>query len=374
MSENIKSKDIIKKFKNIVKTSTTTDDVAINMLDYFLPITNGNLLKNVLERKAIDQAFNTPYCCSATDGMSWDLESWLYLLFEAKYWQNVFPIINKDKIKNSQHISAVYLLKSTVWMLGVCGLYKDKNGELVPMILVGDYKCNSLGDIVEADGIYAGKNLAYGKIELNNKDGTVKNTAEATKFHLTKDNCVFFKSNTWKLPAFLTHWYFICNLRNLKATADNLARLTSIIMLYYSKNSNKSTIEISHLAKTQSGIAYIHGSNDDLKNKLENFDTNGAEALNSLKDYITYCKEFFYTFIGRRFNVNEKQERNINSEVQYSQHNFQVLEREFFKYLELGFKEVKEKFKIDIQIAQEYITNETNEETVEDDNDTNTDI
>lgn len=370
----IKDKDVIKTFKNIVKKSPTTDDAAIKMLDYFLPLSNGNLLKNVVERIAIDNVFNE--IDREDDDKTWSLKLWIYFLQEAKYWQNLFPIANENKLLESKAdiLDSIYLLISTVWVFGTCGVYKDKSGALIPMILVGDFKSDPNGNIVEADGIYAGSNLAWGKIDLDNQTGKV-NTNKRTdlkngkKFALNKNNCVFFKSNTWKIPAFLIYWDFICGIDSLKTTADNLARLTSITMLYYSKNTTTSKEEIKHLSKTRSGVAYIHGTSDELKNKLENFDTQAAQSLIALTEYVTFYKQFFYTYIGRRFNINEKAERNIDSEVQFSQYNFDVLENEFFKNLKIGFSKLKEKFGIDIQLARKYVYKE-NEKQEENDNDT----
>lgn len=79
-----------------------------------------------------------------------------------------------------------------------------------------------------------------------------------------------------------------------------------------------------------------------IKNKFKEFN-----FTNSQKDEIfNYLEKFlntYYSLIGRRYNVDYKRERNITSEVEASQDNFDILQNEFKQYILLMLEWISNK-------------------------------
>ena len=81
---------------------------------------------------------------------------------------------------------------------------------------------------------------------------------------------------------------------------------------------------------------------DEKKLEVNTFSTKEIDSSgnkNELKDYYNFYLEKNYNLFGRRFNEDKKEsgERNIAGEVEASQHNYDVLEKETFTYL-MDFK------------------------------------
>lgn len=77
----------------------------------------------------------------------------------------------------------------------------------------------------------------------------------------------------------------------------------------------------------------------------------------NLKEYM----EFEYFQLGRRVNTNKKAERNISREIDTEVINFEILDEEFKRYLELFKQECKDKLKIDIEIQNIVLNGMINE-------------
>lgn len=125
---------------------------------------------------------------------------------------------------------------------------------------------------------------------------------------------------------------------------------------YVENNENSTTDELNCLFNPilpyvkVKGINPVSDNRALIGNSIEEIKV-GSGNTKDITDYIDWYQNFWYSKIGRRSNVNEKQERNINSEVMTSQNNFDVLENELRDWLEIGLNQMKEKFGVDVELT-----------------------
>lgn len=364
------TRNLEKAISNITEQVTSTDPeikqeamdkVAIWLREYGLPITGGNLYGNTKELEAINKAFN-----SAPDDYIYPKEmtmgGYFELLREAKYWQNLFIIQNWDELTPNNQ-KAIKVLLATLFMYGIGALALDENGELVPYILVGGTLSDVYGYVVKSSGYPAGMCYQYGIISFNfaNKSYDLTDEAKKTlsdyKKELTPDNAVFGKWNVWGYGAWLTQIPFIHHMMVAMDRVKVASALTGLLLKQKSINGKARGAEV--VLNNRGILQEIGGTGSTFSDKFEVMEVGGnGQTLNALMDYLEWYRQWFYSREGRRYNINEKQERNINSEVMYSQLNFDVLENETLRELQIMFKQVKEKFKIDIQISSPIVADD----------------
>lgn len=318
-------------------------------------ISNGNLWQTNQENEALVNINR-----DVENDKVFSKNTYWEMLRQAQYWQNVFTPKNWDDLDVTTK-QAVKLLLTTLFLYGSCALYYDKkNNRLIPYILYGDCKCDVYGQITEGQGIPSGLTYKYGEIVWNNEQPSpnekIQEKHKEYIVKLTNDNCVFFQWNQWKLGAIVVYTPLVNQLLKAQKRVQNVASLTTLMMeekCYFGKTSGLDKVILNN-----EGI--LHSSIDDKGGKYTPIeDGDNGQKLLAMISYYEWIKGLWYEKVGRRFNVNEKQERNINSEVQYSQLTFSILEKEHLNFLQMGAQAVKEKFNIDIQFTLPTIEDDT---------------
>lgn len=363
---------IEKSIANISKTLNTgdkavqkeaCDKVAYWLKNYGVPITGGNLFETIMSKNAIDQAFN------GADGdfpTEMTMGHYFELLKQAKYWQNLFIIQNWDEL-SANNKKALKIAMATLFIYGYIGLYKetDKDGKtmLVPYILTGQIVCDQYGYPIKCDGYPAGMCYQFGIMDFNFKDKTInikddkKDTFEKHKKHLDKTNCVFGKWNTWGYGAWLLEMPFINRLMIWLDRINTAHALTGLMLKQKSIDGNSRGAE--QILDSRGILTEVSGKEGTFSDKFETMDVGqGGKTLQTLIDSVEWFRQWYYSMNGRRYNINEKQERNINSEVMYSQLNFDVLENEHLRELQIMFQQVKEQFNLDIQVSSPIVADD----------------
>lgn len=88
----------------------------------------------------------------------------------------------------------------------------------------------------------------------------------------------------------------------------------------------------------------INTSDDSiLQNKFKEFKINSGGG-SELVDYINEFLKIYYDLLGRRYNTDKKKERNISSEVDASQENYDILQRPYKQNIIYFIDEIKERW------------------------------
>lgn len=334
------------------------DQVAVWLKAYGVPITGGNLFETIMSKNAIDQAFN------GADGYfptEMTMKHYFNLLLQAKYWQNLFIVQNWDEL-SFENKKAYKIAMATLFIHGYIGLYKDGD-KIVPYVLTGKITCDKYGYPIKCTGYPAGMCYQFGVMAFNYDDKTVnisneyKESFKEYKKDLNLDNCVFGKWNTWGYGAWLLEMPFINRLMLYYERVNTACALTGIQLKQKSIDGNSRGADV--ILNNNGILTEVSGKEGTFSDKYDVMDVGqGGKTLNALIDAVEWYRQWYYSMVGRRFNINEKQERNINSEVMYSQLNFDVLENEHLRELQIMFQQVKEKFGIDIQVSSPIVADD----------------
>ena len=341
-----------------------TNNVSELLKKYYLsgPMSGGNLWQGNKELEAIDIIWNH----ASYNKKQFYPETYWTLRRMAEYWRNVFLPVNYNDLSYDNQ-KAVNILLSCLFMFGVCALYYNKNrNALEPYLIHGPVKCDIYSEPYACTGIPAGLCSMYGALSWNrnssygytlNKNSNYYTDIEKNKVELTPENSVFFCWNNERLGAWVLHVEQANSLLDTFERVETVAKLTTLM---YAKKEVHGMVskEDDEAILNNRGIIHVMADKSGNLSKfspIENVD-NGTK-LHEMRDYYDWHQKWWFYQTGRRFDINEKQERNINSEVQYSNLTFAIIEKEHLKFLLAGAKRVKEKFGIDIQFDHPTINN-----------------
>lgn len=347
-----KLKDLVKEIVDEANDNKENLESAKKVFSYLGGyVSNGNLFQTNKTNEAL-AAIN-----DAKDYHRFYKETYWEMLRQAQYWQNVFTPKNWYDL-SIETKQAVKLLLTTLFLFGSCALYYDKQKKrLIPYVLYGECNCDMYGQITSGAGVPAGLSYKWGNMSWDNGQHTPhENLIKQYKIDLTTENSVFFQWNQWKLGAIIVYTPLVNQLLKAQKRVMNTAALTNLMMeekCYFGMTSGQDQKILDNDGILHSAINTIGGKYTPIE------DTDNGQKLLAMITYYEWLKGLWYEKVGRRFNVNEKQERNINSEVQYSQLVFSILEKEHLNFLQIGAQKVKEQFGIEIDFEAPTITNDT---------------
>lgn len=242
---------------------------------------------------------------------------WELLNFQADYFTNLLQITFKDNALDNK----IYLLFRCNFLFGNCGLLK-KGDQLIPVV-------ESTSDIY-VDGSIK-KIVAYSAYEVISKQGALKDNVYNKKIIITKNDLKNYARLV--VPSFqfgaIIRWHrFIEMQESLLKKIYNYSYVLTRKINYNVNDIDASTAELKRFFNDD----YPFIVNIDTINPQTNkFTTTGLENKGSSDDIFYYYDKWqaiFYQLLGRRFNADKKGERNITSEVESTQDNFEVLENE----------------------------------------------
>lgn len=259
------------------------------------------------------------------------------MLFQANYFCNRKVYIAKD---NEALTLVVKHIIRHAFFSGASAFYLDPLGSYrILQISKIDYKLN--GEIEAIYGTYSSLSYDFSTNELIEPDIVLKDEQI--------EKVAIFYWNDMRIGA----WYWL--LPFLKQQ-ESLLKIVSATRYSYLKKFN---YQIKNSAFVRDEIdLYFNENNPFLSNLSEKGEhtTNrfeqiqlGNADIDNLKTYYTLFMEIYYKMFGRRVNDDNKQERNIAGEVEASQSNYDVLEKETFFYLTLFIKKVEQITGIDIE-------------------------
>lgn len=318
-------------------------------------ISNGNLYQTNKELEGLD-AIHKYDPLGSLDDRKFKKETYWEMLRQAQYWQNVFIPKNWDDLDDNTK-QAIKLLLTTLFLFGTCALFFDKEkNRLIPYVLYGECNCDMYGQITSGEGVPAALSYKWGNLQWNdNLEHTPQDDLKNFyKQKLDTKNCVFFQWNQWKLGAIILYTPLVNQLLDAQERVQIVARLTTIMCqenCYFGRRSYQEN----NILRNKGFIhKVLNNSNYEFIEKKDY-----GQTLIAMMSYYEWLKSMWYEKVGRRFNINEKQERNINSEVQYSQLVFSILEKEHLTFLQIGAKKVEKLSNIKIEFTLPTIENDT---------------
>lgn len=313
-------------------SNTNLDSVVYD--EYFLLLFQKNYFVNLFDIETSDDNFRK----------CWNLA------VETAFWYGDFAIINRgiSGDKESTNLIPVYVAKKTHTPLG--DIEKDfeyqYSSRIIPMM--GDSK-------------------------LQSKTPDIKHLGNLIK---NNDDFVYGRWNTQAYGAWVWMYKFIKLQKELMYLTTGSAYLQKEILFYKINNTSTVNDEIKMIYNPKMNIIPTMGINwDKTSGELENrwmSDKLSHDPTMTINDVYDWTIQKYYELFGRKMNIDTKRERNISSEVEASQEQFDVLINETKKYLDVALNECKEKFgvegvmKIDIEVEEDILPNDN--EDVDSDN------
>lgn len=251
------------------------------------------------------------------------------LLKEAQYFCGLWKYqTNRDDIKNGMQIFLNYL-----FLNGYAGWYYDKLQQSFIPVAIEKYKLDKLGNFYSGIGYNLYKNIGL-------EYGGDKTKYNGEKIILNKDNCAFIYYNVWLYGAWILWYDFVKNRCSLINQLISASPVLSKKIVYTNANENSKLDEFKAFLNPNNWALKISKNTGDKNfvgsNRIDVMEADRDIKLEELRKHIDYYLEYNYRYLGRRINVNDKQERNINSEVQYSQNNFDVIENYWTENIQAG--------------------------------------
>lgn len=341
------------------------------------PLDGGNNFVVQQEFKARFRNMMESIDLSNTDLDNVVYDEYFLMLFQKNYFVNLFDIKTEDKdFKKCWNLFVelcFWFGEAAIINNGIEGM--DDTTNLIPVYLK-EKQYTPLGDIQKDFSYYIGAPILpmMGDSKFNIK----KPDTWGMKEIKNKGEFVYGKWNTQAYGAWVWMYKFITFQKHLMYLTHNSAYLQKEMMFYKVNNKKTSDAEIKHLYNPKTNIVPIMGVNwDDDGSSLENrweVDTPSSDKSMIINEVYDFHIQRYYELFGRKLNVDAKKERNITSEVEASQEQFDILINETKKYMEIALQECKEKFGkegeflIDYEKQMEEIQDESIDDNANSDN------
>lgn len=251
---------------------------------------------------------------------------WVLLSEQANYFCNQFQWKCEDTLIKSQIINTI----RCTFYAGIGGLYLNPVTLKFEAIAIANIDYNSGGELKKVEYTPANQYLMGVNKEQEDFKGVLTIEGERLK------NVAVFKWGTQALSAWIRLLPYI-KLQHMlleMMTVSTFAYMKKFEYVCNDPSTAKQEMEL--FFNPKSAFIMRAGFSSDSMNRFKTVEASGAQT--SPLELIEYYKEIMgvvYHNIGRRENVDTKKERNISSEVDASQENFDII-----------FKDVNAQFNI----------------------------
>lgn len=320
------------------------------------PFNGGNSFqtKMELEQQEIKALNNLPVFSSEFKSTVDDIfkplryEEFRLLLFQAKYFCNIFPLVSESvKLTN-----AISQCKYIAFFYGRAAIYRE-SGKFIPCYIKKSKK-SLTGEITYLE-------LALGDSVLS-FSGATASPKPPTTFKLQNkedidNNVVFMNWDTLSIGAYYMFLPFIKLQLNLldMLTTEGFTLIKKLN--YHASGPDVIKDEMKNFFNPRSPFNIFTPIEDEMRSRFKVLDLNESDKNNFLQ-YFEFTMNTYYSLLGRRFNVDMKPERNVSGEVEASQSNFDILEAEHVVQMENFIKDFKNKFGITIKDFKEELEND----------------
>lgn len=242
---------------------------------------------------------------------------WELLNFQADYFTNLLPVTFGDTDLDSK----IYILFRCNFLFGNCGLLK-KGDQLIPVV---ENTCD-----IYVDGSIK-KIVAYSAYEVINKQGALQDTTYNKKIIITKNDLKNYARlivPSYQFGAIVRWQKFIEQQESLLKKIYGYSFLFTKKIMYNVNDVDAANVELKRFFSDDYPFLV---NMDTLSPNGNKFSTQGLEGTGAADDIFYYYDKWqaiWYQLLGRRFNADKKGERNVTSEIESTQDNFDILENE----------------------------------------------
>lgn len=304
------------------------------------PITGGSFFASKQNLKARESVINTQFLMKTVDeGVKKYLnsENFTYNLYfllqqQADYFTNLVPFRFNDKLLTEN----IYKVIRCAVIYGKAAIWWTKEGIIPYYIAHVEYSPFT------GKPVYMKAQLVDNVFSQKALEPTIK---EFVEFDIKKDENAF--ENVYILNSSSCGFGGLIRWLPFLKQFDNLLKMLYVhsysymkFIMYDVKDTSYVDKELELFFNNQLPFLINLGDENLLRNKFKefNFESSGKSAI---FDYLDKFLETYYNLIGRRFNVDFKKERNVTSEVEASQDNFDVLQNELKQYIILMLDWIK---------------------------------
>lgn len=309
------------------------------------PLTGGNQFSLKQELKARVQTmlnwFKRPV---RQNSDSYVYDEYFLLLFQKNYFVNLFDIDTEDKdFKKCWNLFVELCFwygDAAIINGGIDGL--EDTTSLIPVYLKTK-NFTPLGEIEKNFEYCYGAEL----IPLMNGDNKGNIDKMKLKYRINTNEFVYGKWNTQCYGAWVWMYKFAKFQKDLMKMTHNSAYLQREILFMNVNNVGSVEDDANQIFNPDINVITQLGVDWENDGKMQNrwmVDAPSQDKTMTINEVYDWHINTYYDLFGRRRNVDFKKERNVVSEVDASQEQFDILVNETYKYMELALKECKEKF------------------------------
>lgn len=243
---------------------------------------------------------------------------WL-LQFHANYFTSIFRVRTDDSTLNRM----IYDCFRVHFLYGACGIYKK--GELLIALYEHKVHTNRLGEITKIEF----KNIFDLLVARNFDDFKAVNVSITLDKEELK-NYARLRTTSIGFGAIVTWMPFVKQQESLLKKIYMYSYVFHRKISYQAQDLSTSMEELESFFNDDVPFYLELDADIGTGNKFstESIKNGTSGGVSELKDYYNFFIESYYHLLGRRYNVDDKKERNISTEVSASQSNFDILQNE----------------------------------------------
>lgn len=256
------------------------------------------------------------------DAQNYTYPLWFLLQQQADYFVSLLPFITSDK----QTTEAIFKTIRVGVIYGNSALWNTQGG-LIPLYINQVWYDNIYGYPLKMKCALADQILATKQLTPQSNNWV---TFESGEFN----NVYIFNSSSTGFGGLVRWLPFLKQLENILKMLYTHSYSFLKFITYEVKDPAFLNNELELFFNTNTPFLINVGDNSLISNKFKEFNFGNSDK-NAFFEYLKNFLNTYYSLIGRRYNIDYKKERNVTSEVEASQDNFNILQYELRSYVKL---------------------------------------
>lgn len=349
---------IIKRFKKVV-----------NSFEEPQPMTNGNkyeVYEDLKKQEQIDLQSINEYLASGKSAIQdvntltkaikdigdalineKNIQPYFLLQAQANYFCGTCEFETKDTYVRRMVINVI----RCAFLMGCAGIYVNKKLNILEPVYLTNIEYGIDGKLKSAKKLP----LNICLMKMNETKSLVRDSDLIGFTTLNEEDCenlAVFYWGTMGYSAWINIWPFI-NLQHLMLTICIInAFAFNKKWIYKINNFTSIADEIKLFFDPTNPFIVNLGNTEELNNRFSTDDIVGNKTGTDAIDYYNKLVAIYYHLLGRKVNNDVKKERNITSEVEASQENYDVVQSDWLNQFEIFIDELREKSGIEINVKK----------------------
>lgn len=307
-------------------------------------IRTGN--ENLLDIQAVSGSIISEFSSKAINDT---YNFWWLLNFMTDYFANLVQFNFKDSWLQKQVIQSI---KIGV-MFGDSGLHKPSDCDKWIGMFVSKYHCDKYGIPYECDGTPTNQLSMTNLSPMDTSPAFKSNNQIISNMKIDEDIVLF---NPWSFSiGGIVRWRPFLNqmvdiLKQLRTYGYGLTK--KLAYNIHDKSAIADEVKL-FMDPDVPVLVNIGTSGGLINNKFSGIDFGQGNNTLQFIEYVKYFFDIYYSLLGRRFNNDKKQERNIAGEVDATQEQFDVLQHEIVTNIKNYLEDIKKKTGIDYEVVND---------------------